>query len=313
MTTANQVEVANRRPYGDRQRVALFWRCLLQIGFHVHADDFTKKIKQAQALFIFLVVYLNDKNKDDAQMTREEIRRENARKLASGDGGKAAFARLLQMEASQVSQLIGPNPSKNIGNSIARRIEQAHHLPESWLDTPHPEMRMSADGEATEDESTKLPSRVIVDTLTSELDEAPAILGTPRLIPVVGRVQAGNDGLLHIDDYSIESPDGHVVWYTSCVESYALRVRGESMSPRYLPGEFVGVDPCADVLPSDEVIVLLNDGRRMIKRLLWIRDDQACFESVNKDFPNNVVDCEEITAMHLVLGHIPKSAFRQSV
>ncbi len=102
-------------------------------------------------------------------------------------------------------------------------------------------------------------------------------------------------------------------WYTSCVQSYALRVRGESMSPRYLPGEFVGVDPCAEVLPSDEVIVQLEDGRRMIKRLLWIRDDQACFESVNKDHPNIIIDCDEIQVMHLVLGHIPKAAFRPSI
>ena len=147
----------------------------------------------------------------------------------------------------------------------------------------------------------------------SELDDAPAIVATPRLIPVAGRVQAGADGLLHIDDFPPEHPEGYMVWYTSCIEAYALRVRGESMSPRYLPGEFVGVDPCADVFPSDEVIVLLEDGRRMIKRLLWKRDEQACFESVNKDFPNIIVDLEEITALHLVLGHIPKSAFRPSV
>jgi len=147
----------------------------------------------------------------------------------------------------------------------------------------------------------------------SELDDAPAILATPRLIPVAGRVQAGADGFIHVDDYPTESPDGHMFWYTSCVEAYALRVRGESMSPRYLPGEFVGVDPCAEVLPSDEVIVQLVDGRRMVKRLLWTRDGQSCFESVNKDHPNIVIDWEQIHSMHLVLGHIPKSAFRPSV
>lgn len=73
-------------------------------------------------------------------MTREEIRRENARKLASGAGSKTEFAQLVQMELSQVSQLIGPNPKKNIGNSIARRIERAYHLPEHWLDVEHPEL-----------------------------------------------------------------------------------------------------------------------------------------------------------------------------
>lgn len=160
----------------------------------------------------------------------------------------------------------------------------------------------------------KLPKyRPVAADTNSEVEDAPQIIGTPRLIPVAGRVQAGADGLLHIDDYPPESPEGFMVWYTSCVQAYALRVRGESMSPRYLPGEFVGVDPCADVFPSDEVIVLLNDGRRMIKRLLWRREDQACFESVNKDFPNIVVDIEEVSGLHLVLGHIPKSAFRPSV
>jgi len=160
----------------------------------------------------------------------------------------------------------------------------------------------------------KLPKyRASVVDPGSNVDDAPAIVATPRLIPVAGRVQAGADGLLHIDDFPPEHPEGYMAWYTSCVEAYALRVRGESMSPRYLPGEFVGVDPCADVFPSDEVIVLLQDGRRMIKRLLWKRDDQACFESVNKDFPNIIVDLEEITGLHLVLGHIPKSAFRPSV
>lgn len=160
----------------------------------------------------------------------------------------------------------------------------------------------------------KLPKyRPVAVEAPSDVEDAPAIIGTPRLLPVAGRVQAGEDGLLHIDDFPPEHPEGYVVWFTSCVEAYALRVRGESMSPRYLPGEFVGVDPCADVYPSDEVIVLLSDGRRMIKRLLWQRDDQACFESVNKDFQNIVVDLEEITALHLVLGHIPKSAFRPSV
>ncbi|WP_371767882.1 hypothetical protein [Massilia sp.] len=41
------------------------------------------------------------------------------------------------------------------------------------------------------------------------------------------------------------------------------------MSPRYLPGEFVEVDPCGRPQPSDEVTVLLKDGRRMIKRMMW--------------------------------------------
>lgn len=70
-------------------------------------------------------------------MRREDIRRENARILASGNGGLAEFGRRLEMSNSQVSQIIGKTPSKNIGNSIAPRIEDAYGVARGWLDTPH--------------------------------------------------------------------------------------------------------------------------------------------------------------------------------
>lgn len=159
-------------------------------------------------------------------------------------------------------------------------------------------------------EGVPMPVPAVRGDAQSDVEDAPVIARKPQLIPVVGRVQAGTDGLLHIDDFSVDHPDGYLSWFATCADAYALRIRGESMSPRYLPGEFVGVDPCGEAQPSDEVIVLLKDGRRMIKRLLWIRDDQACFESVNKDHANIIIDCEEIDRMHLVLGHIPKAAFR---
>lgn len=142
----------------------------------------------------------------------------------------------------------------------------------------------------------------------STVEDAPPITGSLKRLPVVGRAQAGPDGTLSIDDFN--QVDGFMLWWSTCPQSYALRIRGESMSPRYLPGEFVGVDPCAEVFPSDEVIAQLKDGRKMIKRLLWMREDQACFESVNKNFQNIILDLEEIECMHLVLGNIPKAAFR---
>lgn len=144
----------------------------------------------------------------------------------------------------------------------------------------------------------------------SSVEDAPAIVGALKRLPVVGRVQAGPDGMLSIDDYPPGHGDGYMFWYSTCTEAYALRIRGESMSPRYRPGEFVGVDPCADITPSDEVIAFLGNGQRMIKRLLWRRDDQVCFESVNQTFPNIILDMDEIDKMHLVIGNIPKSAFR---
>jgi hypothetical protein len=72
-------------------------------------------------------------------MTINDIRRENARLLAKEIGGDKQFADRMEMDASQVSQIIGKSPVKNIGHIIARRIEAKFQKPEGWLDMAHQE------------------------------------------------------------------------------------------------------------------------------------------------------------------------------
>jgi plasmid maintenance system antidote protein VapI len=70
-------------------------------------------------------------------MRREDIRRENARALAAEVGGPAEFARKMGMENTQVSHIIGLKPIRNIGNSLAPRIEDAFGKERGWLDVRH--------------------------------------------------------------------------------------------------------------------------------------------------------------------------------
>jgi len=69
--------------------------------------------------------------------TVANIRRENARELASQIGGHAELARRLGISDSQMNQTIGRNPSRNIGNNLARRIEQACGKEIGYLDSSH--------------------------------------------------------------------------------------------------------------------------------------------------------------------------------
>lgn len=69
--------------------------------------------------------------------TNEEIRRANARRLAAEIGSAAELARRLAMSDSQLGQLIGKNPVRNIGTRVARRIEAVCGRPEGWLDIEH--------------------------------------------------------------------------------------------------------------------------------------------------------------------------------
>ena len=74
-------------------------------------------------------------------MTIDNIRLANARALAqtltTGRGQKIKFAELLGMSKGLVNNYIGPNPTKQIGDEVARRIERAFRKPHGWLDERH--------------------------------------------------------------------------------------------------------------------------------------------------------------------------------
>ncbi|WHI46565.1 hypothetical protein [Microbulbifer sp. VAAF005] len=93
-------------------------------------------------------------------MDIKTIRRENARRIAKEVGGPAELARKLDMPNSGISQIIGKNPRRNIGDSTARRIEDAGGYHHGWLDTLH-------GGE--QPETARTPSGVNVELLVDAL------------------------------------------------------------------------------------------------------------------------------------------------
>lgn len=80
----------------------------------------------------------------NGRMDIKTIRRENARRVAQEMGGAAALARALDMPNSGVSQIIGKNPRRNIGDTMARRIEDAGGYHHGWLDAYHGEEQDTA-------------------------------------------------------------------------------------------------------------------------------------------------------------------------
>ncbi len=68
----------------------------------------------------------------------KEIRRENLRELAKKAGGLMAMSKLIgQGNHSYVYHIAGKTPIKEIGDSLARRIEKKLSLPINWLDYAH--------------------------------------------------------------------------------------------------------------------------------------------------------------------------------
>ncbi|NSX14993.1 helix-turn-helix transcriptional regulator [Cupriavidus taiwanensis] len=106
-------------------------------------------------------------------MSRQEIRLRRVRELVAAEGGLARFAERLGISNSQVSQFAGKNPTRNIGNAVAAKIEAAYGKPAGWLDIDDSAATNDADLVVRSADGTlhviqmKAASRIL-----SELDDA---------------------------------------------------------------------------------------------------------------------------------------------
>jgi len=66
-----------------------------------------------------------------------ETRRYNAQLLVKFTGNQTLFADRIERSLTQVSRIIGLNPTRNIGEKLARHIEHCFCLPKNWLDQLH--------------------------------------------------------------------------------------------------------------------------------------------------------------------------------
>jgi SOS-response transcriptional repressor LexA len=177
----------------------------------------------------------------DMANTSSSIRLANLRGLIKRYGGPAEAARKLDMDNSQLSQIAGKNPVRNIGATLARRIEKAFHRPEGWLDMPHSQM-----------------------LLIQPRDEniAPA-RDLQREVPLISWVQAGDWQNL-VDNFHAGDAERWVATYANVSKhAFALRIVGDSMTnpggaPSFPEGTVIIIDPERDAKPGKYVVVRQN-------------------------------------------------------
>lgn len=159
--------------------------------------------------------------------TSTDIRLANLRLLVERYGGPAKAARKLDMDDSQLSQIAGKNPVRNIGAVLARRIEKAFHRPEGWLDVPH--------------------SKVLHIEPKAEQNVAPA-RDLSNEVPLISWVQAGDWRNL-VDNFHAGDAERWIATYAKVGKhSFALRIVGDSMTnpggaPSFPEGTVIIVDP----------------------------------------------------------------------
>ena len=131
-----------------------------------------------------------------------------------------------------------------------------------------------------------------------------------RRLPVVGEVKGGADGYLEELEYPVGHGEGYINYPTTDPHAYALRVRGDSMHPRYRAGEFVVIEPSIEAQEGDDVVVALVNGRKMLKEFRWRRDGEYQFTSVNNGYEPITLAAREILSIQLVGGRARRNALQ---
>lgn len=137
----------------------------------------------------------------------------------------------------------------------------------------------------------------------------PADTADRARVPVVGTVQAGDDGYWEELQYPVGHGDGFIRYPSRDPNAYALRVKGDSMRPRIKPGEFILVEPNTALIPGEEVLITTTDGRSMVKLLGPRRDGMIELQSINEDHRPITVEETQIRAMHYVSAIVKPSRY----
>ncbi|HAU4976831.1 TPA: helix-turn-helix transcriptional regulator [Aeromonas hydrophila] len=133
-----------------------------------------------------------------------------------------------------------------------------------------------------------------------------------RRIPIVGNTQAGPDGVW----FDMGYPDGFsdtYIDFPSRGNTYGLMVVGGSMDPYYREGEAVIVDPNAEPLTGEVVVVRMADDEVMLKVFTGIRNGEVVLDSLNTSYSRQLRKQEDMQFMHQVVGKVTGSKIIHSV
>jgi len=202
---------------------------------------------------------------------------------------------------TQVSLEIGKNPAyvqqflkrgtpRTLGEEIRKALAKS-------LECSENELKESEQPPATEIESPK-ENRLGISGIPT-LDQSFAM---GRTLPVYGRAQEGGYGVV-----IIPSNDTPVEWtfrppqLESVEDAFAVYVWDNAMQPAYDSGDLVWVHPHQTIREGNDVLVMLKDGRALVKRLAQLTADDVTLQQFNPamhlKFPRS-----DISSMKKIVG-----------
>lgn len=221
-------------------------------------------------------------------MDNKAIRRANLLYLIELHNTIKALAEATGSVPNHLSEI--KNKGRNMGDDVARRIEEKLDKPRGWMDR----------------------LQVPPDRVGNSVEEPHSDYNMGG-VPVVGTAQLGDDGYWHELEYPAGHGEGFVKYPTRDPNTYALRVKGDSMRPRIKPGEFVVIEPNHPVSLGEEVMVQTKDGRSMVKLLVSRRGGLVELHSVNEDHRPLTIEEGQVSKIHYVGGILKASMYYEKM
>ena len=212
-----------------------------------------------------------------------EIRKENLKNLVHKYGRVSELANQLDKDRSQISQLIGEKSFRNLGESLAREIEEKLGLGHYWLDTDHKKANINSNAE---------------------------ILLSEAHIPVLDISLSAGDGSIVMQEDAIHKI-GLPKWLMRELnvqedQCCFVGIKGDCMSPTISHDDKVLVDLTKTTVESGSVYSLRLDGEIMIKRLFKEGRDicLACDNQLKYQYPNRVLKNSEVNLRLYIIGKV---------
>ncbi|HCM31836.1 MAG TPA: LexA family transcriptional repressor [Acinetobacter radioresistens] len=239
-------------------------------------------------------------------MDISEIRKQNLLILINDlvGGSQKNFALIVGTSPAYLSQIINGTIGRNgkpatVGTALARKIEKALHLPHGAMD----QIQISAHEEDLEtmqlfehqytwedDPETGIPSAI------SKFEYK-----KKNLVPVISWDQV----VLVTEDKMDISEDKVLSWLPKNPDfakyTYALKVKGISMSPNFLPDDLIYINPNIkdfNFKTDDLVIVSCTGQAEATFKKLIVEGNESYLQSINPNWPEPITrladDCKII-------------------
>lgn len=228
-------------------------------------------------------------------METKEIRRINLRYLmdeyVQAGKSKANFADEIGMPASQLSQVASSKPVRNIGDLVARRIEEALGLGRGWLDVPHEFSELSSDARHKSEFSLQNLAKNYTDHTyrIEQLDIEFSCGG--------GRMNSEYPDIIQ----SIEIDPEYAKRMFGGRPAASLKITtavGDSMRGSVEPGELVVLDVTVNRFVSDGIYAFSYGDSVHIKRLQWLKD-RLMVISDNKTYDRWEIGSDDESQLHI--------------